>query len=548
MATGCRKDDLQIDDEIITEPPTHSIESCHMVVKLVNEFGENVKGITANFNHQYKIINEDSYFYFKGENINKFNELIELSDDAGLIFQFKLANIENEVNYHELTIVQNRYSSTFLGDKIQEIDVKNGLSLHIQPNQFVQNGMPYVHQVRVDFQNNTNENGLVVNALPIVEYYEDGQLFTIEPLQAMEVTFSDSDQGLLGFAKPLLVENTYSYPQGTYLYYFDNASNSFNRKQDISNKKSFNIAQNGLYLIGKKHRAAYISGAVHIRSHGYQNANFLIDGKPIAKYGSTNNGKYQLAVPLNETFKLEVYDPCGNPFMIYNGMIDKDTDLGIKVIENDDVLKSTITTELVGCTSELLSGGFIHLQQQQDNTLLYYPEAQVEAPVFYCLQKGELKLSFADQKAISITPDYIIKEASDYDFQKSFLCQGYDDAYLIVEGQNDKELYSKFSAEVIGNILHLKDESISSSIDLKFNLSNNACNLVFESETLDGKGVSINCASASDCGFQDVGIIYDDRQKSGWIKGYCFGRLWGKSLHPVSADYFDLKIYFQFKI
>ena len=86
----------------------------NVVINVTDENGQTLTGLTARFNKESKIINQASFFQFEAKDISKENELLTITDKDGEVFEFALYNIENQVNYHHLTLFRNTLKINFI--------------------------------------------------------------------------------------------------------------------------------------------------------------------------------------------------------------------------------------------------------------------------------------------------------------------------------------------------------------------------------------------------------------------------------------------------
>jgi len=80
MASSCYKDENTNTTTIIKNDPRYIIESSQMVIEVADENENQIVGLTASFNGEIKVVNKSSFFHFAGKKVNKFEELLRITD------------------------------------------------------------------------------------------------------------------------------------------------------------------------------------------------------------------------------------------------------------------------------------------------------------------------------------------------------------------------------------------------------------------------------------------------------------------------------------
>lgn len=204
MMAGCYPD-AEESTEIIIKPVRKTIiASANVVINVTDENGQTLTGLTARFNKESKIINQASFFQFEAKDISKENELLTITDKDGEVFEFALYNIENQVNYHHLTLFRNTLKINFITSEGSIISFPSGkINIDLTNTEFKSGNESFAGNVNCIYHEFDLSNPFHLQALPGGKLIDiNGKYSLVEWLHVFRFDLLTQNEKYLTLASP----------------------------------------------------------------------------------------------------------------------------------------------------------------------------------------------------------------------------------------------------------------------------------------------------------------------------------------------------------
>ncbi|MFN8319081.1 MAG: hypothetical protein U0V54_06605 [Saprospiraceae bacterium] len=550
---ACAKDSETTTITIVKDPTQYIISNSELVVNAEDENGNRVDVLSANFNDSLQMIAGQSFFYFKGQNVNKDNELLKVTDYLGHEHQFRIQSIENEVNYRKINLFINKQESSFFdNDPTLFFIGSHKLSLHSN-NYSVDGTTPYNGRVKIRYNLFDTQNKNHLNCLPGGNtMWVDNSRKLIHFRLAFDFTLLSQDNKSIQLKSPAKLISNYAN-RGTLIYY----NKESGLWEFVSNYQPENISQlpkPGTYAIADLQDACLLSGQWYNDDLPVQNGMLTFSSGDFgATIHTSNSGKWQLWVPKNSTLTVTMAGDCETleEQIIVSG--DDIQKLPRFNATGSSGRKILISGTFFDCDLDSMKSGFIELTSASNKKILLIQSGSFNQPFSLCKNEAYTCRFFDSNIQFSSSLWYLDKD--EIHFGTLPMCEELKDDYMVFSVDNDQSYYSDISVDYSPTVLQIsgKRQINDPGFKLSFEhqglvetLSNEGGNIVWHDDQFGGYGIDVNCPSSSNCGFETITINYLNNQDD-YIRGSFEGRFWSKILNINSAGYTRIKGEFQVK-
>ena len=162
LLSSCFKDEEVIKVTTINNLPRHIITNSELVINVADENENPLVGLTASFNGNIKVVDKNSFFHFTGNNINKFDETLKITDQNGHDYEYQIQSIANETNYKKINVFTNKTIKEIHSNELQKINVSSDVALNFSKNNYLINtNQSYTGEVQIRYTHYASENKLV---------------------------------------------------------------------------------------------------------------------------------------------------------------------------------------------------------------------------------------------------------------------------------------------------------------------------------------------------------------------------------------------------
>lgn len=542
ILAGCYPDTEDSTDTIIKPVKKTVIASSKVVINVTDETGQALTGLTARFNQQSKIINLASFFLFDAKNIYKENELLSITDKDGQVFEYSLYNIENQVNYHNLTLFRNTQKKVFSTTEGSVISFPSGkMDIDLINTNFTLENETYAGNVNCLYHEYDLNNPYHVQAIPGGKLLDiDGKYHLIEWLYVFRFDLLTQNEKYLALANPQNVFLKISPDKQARVIQYDRSKKFWTDLGTFSDTKNIPVQTSGIYAVVYTHEPSVLKGVFTANNLPLvkQKITYDYDGKSYEAQ-TTNTGTWEIWVPKNTSVSIQPSATCPD---LQDGITinagENIVDTGTKNFSTTQIKNITLKGSFKNCFAEALPGGFIMINQNTKTEYIYIPESDFEWTLPVC---GDGDLSYgaagnAGEKMANISFDNDIA-----DLGNIFLCSGLENQYISLRTPDGKTLYT---GDIIvtgsGSETSIFFKSTTQEFLITF-LNNQqpglvtaeTGNIVWKDPTFLSKGIEINCPTSNTCGFEEIRIL--SQQHNDWIKGSFKGNFWSKTLQPLTA-------------
>ena len=540
--SGCYPDTEESTDTIIKPVKKTVIASSKVVINVTDENGQALTGLTARFNQQSKIINQASFFQFDAKNIYKENELLSITDKDGQVYEYSLYNIENQVNYHNLTLFRNTQKKIFSTTEGSVISFPSGKTdIDLSNTNFTLENETYAGNVNCFYHEYDLTNPYHVQAIPGGKLLDiDGKYHLIEWLYVFRFDLLTQNEKYLVLSNPQKVFLNINPDKQARIIQYDRSKKFWTDLGTFSDTKNIPVQTSGIYAVVYTYEPSVLKGVFTANNLPLvkQKITYDYDGKSYETQ-TTNTGTWEIWVPKNTSVSIQ---PSATFPDLQNGItINADEnieDTGTKNFSTTQIKNITLKGSFKNCFAEALPGGFIMINQNTKTEYIYIPESDFEWTLPVC-DDGDLSYGAAGnagEKMANISFDSDIA-----DLGNIFLCSGLENQYISLRTPDGNTLYT---GDIIvtgsGSETSILFKSTTQEFLITF-LNNQqpglvaaeTGNIVWKDPTFLNKGIEINCPTSNTCGFEEIRIL--SQQNNDWIKGSFKGNFWSKTLQPLTA-------------
>jgi hypothetical protein len=542
ILAGCYPDTEESTDTIIKPVKKTVIASSKVVINVTDENGQALTGLTARFNQQSKIINLASFFLFDAKNIYKENELLSITDKDGQVYEYSLYNIENQVNYHHLTLFRNTQKKIFSTTEGSVISFPSGkMDIDLTNTNFTLENETYAGNINCLYHEYDLTNPYHVQAIPGGKLLDiNGKYHLIEWLYVFRFDLLTQNEKYLALDNPQNVFLNINPDKQARVIQYDRSKKFWTDLGTFSDTKNIPVQTSGIYAVAYTYEPSVLKG-VFTANHlplVKQKITYDYDGKSYEAQ-TTNTGTWEIWAPKNTSVSIQPSATCPD---LQNGITivagENIVDTGTKNFSTTQIKNITLKGSFKNCFAEALPGGFIMINHNTKTEYIYIPESDFEWTLPVC-DDGDLSYGAAGnagEKMANISFDNDIA-----DLGNIFLCSGLENQYISLRTPDGKTLYTG-DIIVTGSGSETSILFKSTTQEFLITFINNqqpglvpteTGNIVWKDPTFLSKGIEINCPTSNTCGFEEIRIL--SQQNTDWIKGSFKGNFWSKTLQPLTA-------------
>ncbi len=446
---SCRKDVNNVSVEEITESPNEVIinydpevnEVTATVVGFVtDENGSPVANANVELGSQTTSTNDRGRFIFKDQIMNSKGTFVQVFKDAYFNGSKRFFPKDESDNYINITLLDRTSIGTFPSNQGGLISSSEGIQLEFPANSIVNSsGETYNGTVEVSARWINPEADNLYSIMPgnLQGVNSAGEEVALASYGMMAVELEGENGEALNLGNGL--KATLTFPLST-----DMAANapaeiplwSFNEDYGIWVEEGSATLQNGTYIGDVSHFSFWncdfpyplieLSGTAQNEdgspfANGYVMVKFQ-DGNIIYSAGAQTdaNGYFSGKVPMNEELTLIVYDQydpyngCGILLSMDIGPFADDTDIGIVVVNDPDVLN--ISGVFTDCDSEALTNGWIDIEIGTRNYSFYIGDGNdFDVAIYNCEDATDLNVTVVNLENLeqSDVTNYTISDPLD---------------------------------------------------------------------------------------------------------------------------------------
>jgi hypothetical protein len=550
---SCFKDENDTITTIIKNDPKYIIDESELVIEVADENEKPVVGLTASYNGEIKLVNKSSFFHFEGKKVNKFEELLKITDQNGYAYDYLIHSQANEVNYKKINVFINKENASFASNVDFVLSITSDIKVNLSKDNYNVNvNQNYTGNIELRYNQFDIQNESHIKTLPGGKFgVKDNQLWLLQMEDAFEFTVYSADKQKLSFKKPITIQLS-TVKSGSALFYYDADSHVWTYLQDVVSNQQVLTSRHGTYCIAQIKSFSILKGQWMINQLPARQSVITLTSSSLNEQVLTsNNGLWEAIVPMGENITVTYALSCDQTESKSVKVIDKKMDVGTHVTSSPNYVPYQIKGQIRDCNGGLLEEGFLKIRSERINKTLYIDSSTFSFTIPLC--EGDL----VSISCTTITTDYetTILENVPYqiDLSHIYLCDDIKDNYLVLYIDGFVRKYTSFEKTINSEIIQIGASSFDVPIFMKFGhknmvgqIDNNKANIAWYDEQIAGYGVSLNCPTSTTCGFTNVEITYWG-QNGNLVKGRFEGRFWLKTLNPVGAEYKNISGEFQLK-
>lgn len=551
--TSCFKDSEDISEEIIKPKPKIIIESANLVVKVTNENGTSLTGISADFNNEIKVVDNSSIFYFSTKKISKADEVLTITDKEGEIFQYKIYSIENEVNYHDICIFKNYTTDHISSQDVKTLHLNSGQSITLSADNYKQGQKDYNGNITLKYHSFDLSNELHRKALPGGNtILKDGVRKAISFKEVIRFDVYDSENRVINFKDAIQIKMLNNVDDHQVILYYNRIQQDWEITNITADRNNIPVLKSGIYAIAEINEAVTVKGRITFNQKEARNENILLsyDDQNV-NVQTTNNGLWETILPINKNISIDVKHECikSSTKEIFNEKAI--TDVGTIEYTSNEIAVISVKANIKDCNEQLVDNVLMLIETTNESTHLLVTKGSTSIEQNVCIG-GEPKLKIIGNNVVSNL--YNIQE-NNIDLGNFLLCEKANDEYLYIKDeQNNKVLYNQLVSAVDDNDITIEfNKSNDQRLKLEFMHDNKEgiinpirSNMVWFDSGFGSNGIAFNCPSAIECGFTSLQLTYINSE-SEYVRGKFSGRFWIKTINPVTASYKNVEAEFQIR-
>lgn len=542
MFWGCYPDTEETIETIIIPVRKTIIASAQVVVHVTDENGQTLTGLTARFNQQSKIINQASFFQFDAQNIHKEGELLTVTDQDGQMYEFALYNIENQVNYHSVSLFRGALKKDFSSSEGSVISFPSGkMNIDLTKGGFTAGDQSYAGPVQCIYHEYDLNNPYHVRALPGGKLLDiNGKYRLVDGLYAFRFDLLTPNEKILTLTQPQKVSVDISPEKPARVIQYDRSSQSWTDLGAFSESQQITVQTSGIYAIVYVHEPAILKGVLTANQWPLVNQRMTYEYEDkIYHTQTTNEGKWEVWVPQNTQINVKPVTDCSDLDKSKTiSVLENTLDAGILNYQTSQIKAITIKGSFKNCYAEALPDGFIHIKQNTIYHNIYIPKSDFEWTIPVC---AESPLSFGAAGHSGEKMSDIGFDNDTADLGVIFLCPGLENQYISLRTPEGNTLYTgDIIVSFTGSDTYIQFKSTTQEFLLVFQdtqkpgfIPSETGNIVWKDPTFLAKGIEIHCPTSNTCGFEEIHVL--SQQQDNWIKGSFKGRFWSKTLQPLTA-------------
>ncbi len=552
LALSCSKDSETSHTTIIKNPPRVIISNSELVINVEDENGIAIEGLTAVFNDSIQVIEGHSFFHFKGNSINKFNEILKVTDKEGNEHQYTTLIMENEVNYRKINVFINKQQGEVNALKEKTIQLSNGHLLKLPANNYLSGlDADYKRQVNIKYNMFDLQNANHINCLP------GGRSISVNNVSSLMLLKAAFDFRLLSDDnKQLKLKTPAKYNadinEKSHVVYYNTFSGQWDYIAEFLPGEDVSLPFSGTYAIVEFVESAILKGEWKLNSFAQSNAEIQFSSPGFeSSIQTSNSGKWELVVPRYALLDILYSDICGKEV---KGVVDVSESIQVLPTLNTqiaDIQHSSLAGHLIDCFWKDVDNGFIELVSESSKKILWVQQSNFNLTFSRCSNEN-YKFRFIDLNSGFVSRFWKL-DKGEINFGELTICDDLKKEYVIYKIDNDITTYTEVNTVYTSSTLEIIDTKGGGNPGfwLRFThggdtgiLDTQASNIKWNNPSFGGYGILINCPSSNSCGFEKIEINYLE-ENDDYIRGRFNGKFWSQILSPSGAGYKEMDCIFQ---
>lgn len=550
---SCFKDENETTMTVIKNDPRYIIESSQMVIEVADENDKAIVGLTAAFNGDIKVVNKSSFFHFEGKKINKFEELLRLTDQNGYQYDYLLHTQANEVNYTKINVFINKQVTSFASNTDFNLPISPKINVNLPKDNYQVNvNQSFTGQVDANYNHYDISKPSHVRALPGGKLgVKDNQFWLLVMEDAFEFNLFSNEKQKLNFKNPIVIQLS-DVKNGSALFHYDADSHVWSYQEDVVSNQRVLTNRPGTYCIAQIKEFSVVNGTWIVnQTPNRQSTVQLTSSAGTEQVLTSNNGRWEAIVPLGENVTVTYASMCAPPENINLVVTSRNFEAETHFTTSSSLVPYRISGQIKDCNDSFVEEGFLKIKTENIDKTLYIDSSYFDFRVPLCdgdIVSLHVSSTSADQQTTTLE-----QVPLNLDLASLYLCEDIKDNYLVLNVDGFIKKYINLDKNVNNQVIEIGTLSFSTPIFIKFlhnnavgNLDTQKANIVWNDDQIGGYGIELNCPSSNNCGFTKVEITYWG-QNGNLVKGRFEGRFWLKTLNPLGAEYKYISGEFQIK-
>ena len=206
-ALSCFKDENDTTMTTIKNDPRYIIDESELVIEVADENEKPVVGLTASYNGEIKLVNKSSFFHFEGKKVNKFEELLKITDQNGYDYDYLIHSQANEVNYKKINVFINKENASFASNVDFALPITPNIKVNLSKDNYLINlNQNYTGNIELKYNHFDIQNESHLKTLPGGKFgVKDNQLWLLQMEDAFTFNVYSTDKQKLSFKNPVTI-------------------------------------------------------------------------------------------------------------------------------------------------------------------------------------------------------------------------------------------------------------------------------------------------------------------------------------------------------
>lgn len=536
-AIGCYKDTETKEVIIKTDIPEVLIDH-NMIGTLITDQTTPVKDAVVMYDNNIISLDNKSYFYAEGKQVNKYYEPLKVSTNSVELY-YQDPNKENETNYHTFVTPSVIISESINANENLAHDYPSGVKLSISSETYRIGDAKYSGQINFSLSSmpykaiGSYPGGRILQA-------DDGELYMINPISYIIIDAVEIDY----------FEGTVDILEGD-LYYYNESSHLW-QEVNAFGQHTFAIDQVGLYVNATSTKYSTVS-------MNLTNFNTIVNGEKViigqtdqTLTHTTDKGSLITYIQAGTDLNLTVQNDCSQE-VVTTAITQTIEDLGTIDLNLESYKTYVVRGSIKDCNNLSV-----------EKSLLKINFGEQSEPIIKLIDKSDFSISVSNCDAISnlslesellngeeVSQILAFETKDTIDVYHIHVCSGLSEEYLSIQIEDTNTLILKAEAILEGGKVKFNFYSDSDNTFISFATTmmrqnvymDEDLNIVIQAPELGEKGYQLDCGTTNKgCGFEEFIITEYGEEKDEFIRGYYKGRFWVKTLRPiVTAGYKDVE-------
>ncbi len=537
MLSGCYKDNLTENNTVI-EPQPDIIIDHNLLGHINDENDTQLEDWALVYNNQI-IDKTGSYFYLEAEKVNKFKEVLQISNSK-FSYEYITPLIENQTNYNHYIFPKNyeqrstsSSSSFFYSNDVYQID--------IDADSYSKNSIPL--QGNIDFfllNTDFKDEGIYPGGSLYID--ENNKTSLVKPEHFLSIKSDQIDKFNGTISLKTSAKNLYHY------------NSELNHYELIQNQ---NITKTGWYAIGSHTDYVILTGTARIDENTTNGEPLKLIHHSFSKpVTTTDQGKYICYAPQNSNFQLTRENDCGlENIDIVTNSDDLTKDAFFSSTENSFIVQA----EIKDCELQKINKAIVNISTDEYSLVRYVETGDLKVTVPKCKDKTQLVHIFGKALGSHATSPIQNYSINDNTYLNDFyICEDLGEEYLVLKTEDEYYHFIMASTQLIDDRVKFIFSQVSNPENqlslwipknTKADIDNEEINIVLEGSSLGNQGYELKCEeSPIGCGFDQFKLTHIGSSIDEYYRGYFEGNFWVKIFNPTKkAGYKKMEAQFHVK-